>query len=109
MIFEDIFWYSRRPLGGMFPAPPGEIPEMIYQMGMTMLRERHPDAWEALPALTHPWVKGVGKWWERPREYIKVESDPEIDKGEEEITKLFLQAIDNNRPKVKKLREEGKV
>ena len=105
----ELFWYSRRPLGGMMPSSPGELPDMIYQMGLTMLRERHPDAWEALPALTHPWLKGPGKWWERPREYIHVGPDAEIDQHEKEITETFIQAVENNRGKVKNMREEGKL
>ena len=106
----ELFWYSRRPMGGMIPIPAsGEIPDMVYQMGLTFLRERHPDAWEALPALTHPWIKGHGKWWERSKEYVKIESDPQIEKDAEDLTKIFLQAIDKRKAEVKKLREEGNL
>ena len=106
----ELYWYSRKPLGGMMPIPAsGEIPDMVYQMSLNMFRERHPDAFESLPALTHPWIKGYGKWWERPKEYVKIESDAQIDQDTEDMTKIFLEAIDKRKGEVKKLREEGKL
>lgn len=103
----EFFYYSRKPLYGVLPTTPGYLPDMAYDLSYEMLRTRHPDMWESLPALAHPWIKGKGKWWERAREYIKVGPDAEIDKKEKEIEDLFLKTIADKRKELEALRKKA--
>lgn len=102
----ELFYYSRKPFFGLIPAPPGHLPDMAYDLSYEFLRSRHPDMWESLPALAHPWIKGKGKWWERDREYIKVAPDPEIDKAEKEVVDIYLKAVAEKKKELEQLKQK---